>query len=59
MASEGKVDPRDLEMLRVSDDVDEVVELIMAAWQADQDEQAGRDRHVLRHEAARRRGRGA
>ena len=59
VASEGKVDPRDLELLRVSDDVDEVVELIMAAWQADQDEQAGRDRTASEHEAARRRGRGA
>ena len=31
-------------LLRVSDDVDEVVDLIMAAWRADQNEQAGRDR---------------
>ncbi len=59
VAAEGKVDPRDLELLRVSDDVDEVVEVIMAAWQADQDEQAGRDRHASEHDDARRRGRGA
>ncbi len=55
VASEGKVDARDLELLRVSDDVDEVVDVIMAAWQADQDEQAGRDRSAGDHD--RRRGR--
>jgi uncharacterized protein (TIGR00730 family) len=42
VAAEGKVDARDLELLQISDDVDEVVEVIMAAWRADQREQQGR-----------------
>jgi len=58
VAAEGKVDPRDMELLRVSDDVDEVVEIILAAWHADQRDQAGRDRDDREHEA-RRRGRSA
>ena len=43
VTGEGKVDPKDLDLLRVSDDVDEVVDVIMAAWRADQQEQAGEE----------------
>ena len=62
VADEGKVDPRDLDLLRVSDDVDEVVDVIMAAWMAEQDEMAGREpepRHERDHHRERdpRRGR--
>ena len=56
VATEGKVDPRDLELLRVSDDVDEVVDVIMAAWHADQREQAGHPRDEAA-DASPRRGR--
>ena len=56
VATEGKVDPRDLELLRVSDDVDEGVDVIMAAWHADQREQAGHPRDEAA-DASPRRGR--
>ncbi|MFN8624151.1 MAG: TIGR00730 family Rossman fold protein [Chloroflexota bacterium] len=61
VSTEGKVDRADLDLLRVSDDVDEVVEVIMAAWLAEQDEQAGRapDERPARdhHDRDHRRGR--
>jgi uncharacterized protein (TIGR00730 family) len=61
VSTEGKVDRADLDLLRVSDDVDEVVDVIMAAWLAEQDEQAGRateDRTAREHhERDHRRGR--
>ena len=42
VAVERKVELSDLDLLRVSDDVDEVVSVILAAWQADEREQGRR-----------------
>jgi uncharacterized protein (TIGR00730 family) len=55
LATEGKIDPTDLDLLRVSDDVDEVVDVILSAWRADQKEQAGREEERQRESRRGRR----